>query len=179
MALVGMSLVLADRGVRNGRHFWRRIAIIAACALRRDRRERHPASAQRSSISASCTPSRWRRCWHRPSYAGRAPRSAIGAAVIAAGLVWSHPRSTRVRCRGSGSSTRQACDRGLRAPGAVGGVRVPRDRAGAPARAQGFPRARAARPARPRGCAGSGGTAFVYMVHQPILLGGLWLVVGP
>src|SRR6478735_8022666 len=33
MALVGVSLVLADRAGATASHFWRRIAIIGACAL--------------------------------------------------------------------------------------------------------------------------------------------------
>ena len=77
--------------MRRPRHFWRRIAIIAACALARDRRELDRCSRKRSSISASCTPSPWRRCWPGPLV--RRPRAALvdRCRRRRGGLVWSHP----------------------------------------------------------------------------------------
>jgi len=90
MALVGISLVLADRAGATDSHFWRRLAVIGACAL-------------------AVTAASWLTFPRSFIYFGilhciavasvlawpfvRRPRAAfvIGCAVIIAGIVFSHP----------------------------------------------------------------------------------------
>ena len=102
MALVGVSLVLAERAHATPRHFWRRIAIIAACALLATVASRmlFPQTFIYFGILhaiAVASVLAW------PLPIDRARRSSSGP--------WSSSRassgrirgSTRARCRGSGS----------------------------------------------------------------------------
>jgi uncharacterized membrane protein len=90
MALVGVSLVLAERAHATRRHFWRRIAVITACAL---------VVSLASSIAFPQT-FIYFGILHAIAVSSvlvaplvRRPRAAlaIGLAVAAAGLVWSNP----------------------------------------------------------------------------------------
>src|SRR6185295_310406 len=149
MTLVGVSLCLAERAHATSRHFWRRVAIIAA-----------------SSVLAS-------------PLAGR-PRTAlvVGAAVIAAGVFWSHPMFDARPLSWIGFVTKKPATEdyvplapwaGFVAMGiaaghglARGGFRALAPLAGAPGWLRWLGRH----------------SLFVYMIHQPMLLGVLWLIVG-
>ena len=176
MALVGVSLVLAETAQSPPRHFWRRIAVIAACAL-------------------LVTLASW--ILFRPTfiYFGilhaiavasvlaaplvRRPRTAflMGAAVVVAGVTWSNPLFDPRPLSWIGFVTTKpptedyvplAPWAGIVALGiAVGHWLV---RSGFRALA---PLTRA--PAWIRWLGRH--SLFVYMIHQPLLLGALWLVV--
>ena len=176
MALVGMSLVLADQARSTRLHFWRRIAIIAGCACL-------------VSIASYLT---FRRTFiyfgilHAIAVASvlvsplvRRPRAAIaiGVAVVAAGVFWSDPAFNARWLSWIGFVTEKpptedyvplAPWAGVVALGVAAGNWLARDgfRALAPAgRAPAWLRWMGRH------------SLLVYMSHQPLLLGGLWLVV--
>jgi uncharacterized membrane protein len=177
MALVGVSLVLAARAHATPRHFWRRIAIIAACALLATIASRIlfpqtfiyfgilPAIAVASVLA-----------W---PLANR-PRTAlvVGVVVVVAGVFWSHPMFDARPLSWIGFVTEKPATEdyvplapwaGFVAMGIAAGHWLVRSgfRATAPL---------AAAPAWLRWLGRH--SLFVYMVHQPILLGVLWLAVG-
>jgi uncharacterized membrane protein len=177
MALVGVSLVLADRADAPPARHWKRVAVIAACAL--------AASAASwvvfprtfiyfgilhciavSSVLA-------RPAVRRPGLA-----LAIGGAIIAGGLLWSHPWFDARALSWIGFTTAKPATEdyvplapwaGVVFVGIALGHALARDafRALAPL---------ARTPAWLRWLGRH--SLAVYMVHQPILLGVLWLVVG-
>jgi uncharacterized membrane protein len=90
MALVGVSLVLAEHAHASRRHFWRRIAVIAACAL----------AVTVASALAFPETFIYFGILHAIAVSSvlvaplvRRPRAAlaVGIAVVVAGLVWSNP----------------------------------------------------------------------------------------
>jgi uncharacterized membrane protein len=177
MALVGVSLVLADRaGIARAR-FWRRIGVIAACAI---------------AVSIAS----WIAFPHSFIYFGilhsiavasvlawplvRRPGMAlvIGCVVIAAGVGWSNPAFDAAALSWLGFVTVKPATAdyvplapwaGVALLGIALGHRLARDafRALAPV---------AAAPGWLRWLGRH--SLAVYMVHQPILLGVLWLAFG-
>jgi uncharacterized membrane protein len=90
MTLVGVSLVLAEHAHASRRHFWRRIAVIAACAL----------VVSLASAVAFRQTFIYFGILHAIAVSSvvvaplvRKPRAAlaVGIAVVVAGLVWSNP----------------------------------------------------------------------------------------
>jgi uncharacterized membrane protein len=90
MTLVGVSLVLADRAAAPRRHFWRRIGIIAGCALLATlgswilfpRTFIYFGMLHAIAVASMLANPLVRRPW---------PAAAVGCAVVAAGLLLSHP----------------------------------------------------------------------------------------
>jgi uncharacterized membrane protein len=177
MGLVGVGLVLAHRASATPARFWKRVGVIAACAL--------AVSAgswivfPRTFITfgmlhgiAVASVLAW-------PFVAR-PRTAfgIGCAVIVAGLAWSHPAfDTRALSWIGFTTTKPATEDYVPlAPWAgtvfvgiaVGHVLVRRD-------FRALTRVNAA-PAWLRWLGRH--SLAVYMVHQPILLGVLWLAFG-
>ncbi|MEO8304853.1 MAG: heparan-alpha-glucosaminide N-acetyltransferase [Betaproteobacteria bacterium] len=176
MALVGMSLVLADRAGATPAHFWRRVGVIAACAL------------GVSAASAVIFPRSYiyfgiLHCIAIASVlawpAVRRPRAAfaIGIVIAGAGIAYSHPAFDEGLLSCLGFATRKPVteDYVPLAPwaGAVFiGVALGHVLARNSFRAL-APLAAAPAPLRWLGRH----SLLVYMIHQPILLGVLWLVV--
>ena len=176
LLLVGVSLVLADRARASPAHFWKRFAMIAACAL--------AASAgsylvfPRTFIyfgilhCIAVTSLLANPLTHRPRAA-----AALGVVVIVAGLAFAHPAFDERAVSWLGFTTRKPATEdfvplapwagvvliGLALGNAL--VRthfrpiIPLD--AAPAWLQWLGRH----------------SLFIYMVHQPALLGLLWLAV--
>jgi len=176
MVLVGMSLFLADRASATPAHFWRRIGIIAACALLATIGSwilfprtfiffgmLHAIAA--ASLLANPAV-------HRPWLA-----AAIGCIVIALGLVLSIPAFDARSLSWIGFATAKPAteDYVPLAPWAgfvFLGIALAHMLAH-----QGF-RAVAPLASAPRWLRWLGRHSLaVYMVHQPLLLGALWLVV--
>jgi len=195
MTLVGMSLVLADRAGASRAHFWRRIALIAACAL---------AASVGSWVLfpqtyiyfgilhciavASILAQPFVR---RPGIA-----LAIGAALIASALAWSHPAfdARALSWIGFGTTKPPTEDYVPIAPWAgfvfagialarmchdtpqEGGIGTLGRPGGAPASiACTF----AAKRQPPALLAWLGRHSLaIYMVHQPLLLAALWVALG-
>jgi len=176
MVLVGVSLVLAERAHLPRRHFWRRIAIIAACAV----------AVSVASWIAFRQTFIYFGILHAIAVASilaaplaRWPRAAllVGAAVVAAGLAWSDPLFNARPLSWIGFVTTKPATEdyvplapwaGVVALGIAMGDRLARN---------GF-RALAPLGRAPAWLRWLGRySLFVYMVHQPLLLGGLWLVV--
>jgi len=177
MALVGVSLVLADRAGTTPAHFWRRIGVIAACAV------------AVSAASWVVFPRSFIRFGILHSIAvasvlawpfARRPRMAlvIGSVGIVAGLGWSHPAFDADPLSWIGFVTAKPATEdyvplapwaGVVFLGIALGHRL----------ASGAFRARAPIAPAPRWLRWLGQHSLaVYMVHQPILLGVLWLAFG-
>ena len=177
MTLVGVSLCLAERAHATSRHFWRRVAIIAACALLATVASRilFPQTFIYFGILHAIAVSSVL-AWPLASR----PRTAlvVGAAVIAAGVFWSHPMFDARPLSWIGFVTKKPATEdyvplapwaGFVAMGIAaghglvrGGFRALAPLAGAPGWLRWLGRH----------------SLFVYMIHQPILLGALWLIVG-
>jgi len=176
MVLVGLSLVLADRASAMPAHFWRRIGIIAACALLATigswilfpRTFIYFGMLHAIAVASVLANPMTRRPWSA---------AAIGCAVIALGLVLSHPAFDARPLSWIGFATAKPAtvDYVPLAPWA-GFVFLGIALAHVLAR-HGF-RAVAPLASAPRWLRWLGRHSLaVYMVHQPILLGALWLVV--
>ena len=176
MSLVGVSLVLAERAHATRRHFWRRIAVIAACAL---------VVTLASSLAFRQT-FIYFGILHAIAVSSvlvaplvRRPRAAlaIGVAVVAAGLVWSNPWFDARPLSWIGFVTTKPAteDYVPLAPwaGVVAiGIAVGHWLARHPLHAL----ARLGRAPRWLQWLGRH-SLLVYMIHQPLLLAVLWLVV--
>ena len=177
MALVGVSLVLAYRAGATRRHFWRRIGVIAACAV--------AASAgsyvlfPRTFIYfgilhciAVASILAWPLARH-PRWA-----LAVGIAVIAAGLAYANPLFDQRALSWLGFTTHKPATEDFVPLFPWAGVVLVGIAVGqALAHAAFRPLAPLAR--SPRWLTFLGRHSLVvYMVHQPILLGLLWIVAG-
>jgi uncharacterized membrane protein len=178
MALVGVSLVLADKAHAPPRHFWRRVAIIAACAL----------LVSAASFLAFRPTFIYFGILHAIAVATvlvsplvRRPRAALafGAAVVVAGIVYANPVFDARWLSWIGFVTTKPSTEdyvplapwaGVVALGIAAGDRLARN---------GF-RALAPLGRAPAWLGWLGRhSLLVYMIHQPLLLGALWLVVRP
>jgi uncharacterized membrane protein len=177
LLLVGVSLVLADAAGTSRRKFWQRIALIAACAL----------AATAGSYLVFPRTFIYFGILHCIAVASvlawplvRRPRLALalGLAVVAAGLALSHPVFDQRPLSWLGFTTVKPPteDYVPLAPWsgvALIGIAIGRALAGA--------RWRALAPlaAAPRWLRWLGRHSLaVYMVHQPLLLGALWVLLG-
>jgi uncharacterized membrane protein len=176
MALVGVSLVLAHRAGATRAHFWKRIGIIAACALAVSVGSWivFPRSFIYFGILhgiAVASVLAW-------PFVDR-PRTAfaIGCIVIAAGLAWSHPAFDARALSGIGFTTTKPATEDYVPLAPWGGIVFVGIALGH-LLDQGAFRAivRSAAVPAPLRWLGRHSLA-VYMVHQPILLGLLWLAV--
>lgn len=177
MALVGVSLVLADRAGATSAHFWRRVGVIAACAI----------AVSVASYIVFPRSYIYFGILHCIAVASvlarplvRRPRTAlaIGIAIAAGGIALSHSAFDRQLLSWVGFTTHKPVteDYVPLAPWA-GAVFV--GIALGQVLARGSFRALASLGAAPRALRWLGRHSLViYMVHQPILLGVLWLVVG-
>ncbi len=174
LALVGVSLVLADRAGTPPLHFWKRVGVIAACAVAASVGSwivfprtfitfgilHCIAVASILALARSCV--------------GPRSRFAIGAALIAAGLALSHPFFDARAWSWLGFTERTSPrPRTTYRSSPVGGRRVRRrSRSGTRSRVHCVPPARAARRRAALAYTFLGRHGLVvYMVHQPILLG--------
>lgn len=177
MALVGVSLVLAKQAHSTPRHFWGRIAIIVACAL----------LASAATWVLFPTTFIYFGILHAIAVASvlawplaSRPRAAfvIGVAIIVAGIAWSHPLFNARPLSWIGFVTAKPATEdyvpvapwaGVVALGIAVGHWLARNQF----------RALAPLADTPRWLRWLGRhSLFVYMIHQPVLLGVLWLVVG-
>ena len=176
MVLVGISLVLAEEARATHAHFWRRIAVIVACAL----------LVTLASWVAFRETFIYFGILHAIAVASvlvsplvSRPRAALltGAAIIAAGVAWSNAWfDPRAHSWIGFATTKPPTEdyvplapwAGVVALGVAAGHGLVRD---------GF------RKLAPLGNAPAWlrwlgrHSLFVYMIHQPLLLGALWLVV--
>jgi len=177
MALVGVSLVLADRAGATPSHFWRRVAVIGACAL-------------------AVTAASWLAFPRSFIYFGilhciavasvlawpfvRRPRTAfvIGCAVVVAGLALSHPMFDTRPLSVFGFVAHKPITEDYVPLAPWGGVVFIGVALGNLLAVHSFGAAAplAAAPVWLRWLGRH--SLAVYMVHQPILLGVLWLIVG-
>jgi uncharacterized membrane protein len=176
MMLVGVSLVLAEHARASPRHFWRRIAVIAACAL---------AVSAASSLAFPQT-FIYFGILHAIAVSSvlvaplvRRPRAAlaVGLAVVIAGIVWSNPWFDPRPLSWIGFVTTKPATEdfvplapwaGVVAIGIAAGDWLTRRR---------LP-ALAALGRVPRWLQWLGRhSLLVYMIHQPLLLAALWVVV--
>ncbi len=177
LLLVGIGLVLADRAGTTPAQFWRRIGIIAACALAVSVASwvAFPRSFIRFGILhgiAVASLLAW------PVV--RRPRLAlgIGCAVIVAGLVVSHPAFDAAALSWIGFVTTKPATEDYVPLAPWAGVVFVGIAAGHRLAHGGF-RALAPLDAAPSWLGWLGRHSLaVYMVHQPVLLGVLWLVIG-
>lgn len=177
MALVGLSLVLADRAGATRAHFFKRVAVIVACAL--------AASVgswllfPRSFIYFGilhCIAVASVLAWPLV----RRPRTAFafGCAVIVAGVAWSHPAFDARALSWLGFTTMKPATEDYVPVAPWAGVVLVGIALGHALARGGF-RALARLAAAPTPLRWLGRHSLaVYMVHQPVLLGLLWLVVG-
>jgi uncharacterized membrane protein len=177
MGLVGISLVLADRAGATTAHFWKRIGIIAACAI----------AASIGSFILFPRTFIYFGILHCIAVASilawplvRRPRVALvlGIAVIVAGVAFSHPLFDERAWSWLGFTTHKPAteDYVPLAPWAgvvLVGITLGRALDRAAFRPLGVLRN------APRWLRFLGRhSLIVYMVHQPILLGMLWIVAG-
>jgi uncharacterized membrane protein len=177
MALVGVSLVLADRAGATRRHFWRRVGVIAACA----------AAASAGSYVLFPRAFIYFGILHCIAVASilawpvvRRPYAAlvIGIAVIAAGMAYSNPLFDQRALSWLGFTTHKPSTEDFVplfpwAGVVFVGIAIGRALAHASFR----PIASLAR--SPRWLTFLGRHSLViYMVHQPVLLGLLWVIAG-
>jgi uncharacterized membrane protein len=176
MGLVGVSLVLADRAGASASHFWRRVAVITACAL--------AVSAgswiafPRSFIYFGIL-----HCIAVTSILGwplvRSPAIAfvVGCAVNVAGLTLSHPVFDTPLLSAVGFVTRKPVTEDYVPLAPWAGVAFIGIALGHLLARQSF-RIVAPLAAAPRLLLWLGRHSLaVYMIHQPILLGALWVVL--
>ena len=177
MALVGVSLVLADRAGATRAHFWKRVGVIAACAD----------AASAGSYALFPRTFIFFGILHCIAVASilawpfvRRPRVAlvIGLAAIAAGLAFSHPLFDERVWSWLGFTTHKPATEDFVPLIPWAGVVLVGIAVGqALAHAAFRPLAPLAR--SPRWLTFLGRHSLVlYMVHQPILLGLLWIVAG-
>lgn len=177
MTLVGVSLVLADRHGATPAHFWRRIAVIAACAL----------AVSVGSWIAFPRSFIYFGILHCIAVASvlarpvvRRPRSAfvIGFVIIAAGLVLTHPIFDTRALSIVGFVTHKPMTEDYVPLAPWAGV-VFLGIALGQALARASFRVVAPLSAAPPFLPWLGRHSLaVYMVHQPILLGALWIAFG-
>lgn len=176
MLLVGVSLVLADRASMSPAHFWRRAGVIAACAL----------LASAGSFLLFPRTFIYFGMLHAIAVASvlvlplvRRPRAAValGAAVIALGFLLSHPVFDARPLSWIGFVTEKPATEDY-VPLAPWGGFVPLGIGAGHVLARHAFRAVAPLASAPRWLRWLGRHSLaVYMVHQPILLGVLWVVV--
>jgi uncharacterized membrane protein len=177
LLLVGVSLVLAERHRAPASHFWKRVGIIAGCAL--------AASVGSWLVFPQtfitfgilhCIAVASVLGWplvRRPAFA-----LALGIAVIAAAFAWSHPLFDARAWSWVGFTTHKPATEDYVPLFPWAGVVFLGIAVGhALARAEFGPLAPLARAPRWLTFLGRH-SLIVYMVHQPILLGLLWLFVG-
>lgn len=177
MALVGISLVLADRAGATATHFWKRIAVIAACAI----------AASVGSYILFPRTFIYFGILHCIAVASilawplvRRPRIALaaGIAVIVAGLVFSNSLFDERALSWLGFATHKPATEDYVPLAPWAGVVLVGIALGRKLDQIAY------RPFRglvaaPRWLTFLGRHSLaVYMVHQPILLGALWLVAG-
>jgi uncharacterized membrane protein len=177
MALVGISLVLADRAHATRRHFWRRIGVIGACAI----------AASAGSFLVFPRTFIYFGILHSIAVASilalplvRRPAIAlgVGVAVIVAGLFLSWPAFDARALSWIGFTTHKPSTEDYVPVVPWAGVVFVGITLGHLLARAGFrPIARLA--GAPRWLTWLGRHSLaVYMVHQPILLGALWVFVG-
>jgi uncharacterized membrane protein len=177
MTLVGISLALAYRAGSTPAHFWKRIGVIAACAI----------AASVGSFVVFPRTFIYFGILHCIAVASilawplvRHPRVAlvIGIAVIAAGVAFSHPLFDERALSWIGFTTHKPAteDYVPLAPWA-GFVLVGVTLGHALARSHYRPLAPLAKAPTWLRFLGRH-SLFVYMVHQPVLLGVLWILLG-
>ncbi|MEO8676430.1 MAG: heparan-alpha-glucosaminide N-acetyltransferase [Casimicrobiaceae bacterium] len=177
MALVGISLVLSDRAGATARHFWKRIAVIAACAV----------AASVGSYVLFPRTFIFFGILHCIAVASvlawplvRRPRLAlgIGIVVIVAGLAFSNPLFDTRALSWIGFTTFKPPTEDFVPLFPWAGVVLVGIAAGHGLVHTAFRPIEALANA-PRWMRFIGRhSLFVYMVHQPILLGLLWIVAG-
>ena len=176
MVLVGMSLVLAEQAHSTRLHFWRRIAIVAGCACL-------------VSLASWIT---FRQTFiyfgilHAIAVASvlvsplaRRPRAAlaIGVAVLAAGVLWSDPTFNARSLSWIGFVTEKPRTEDYVPLAPWAGVVALGVAAGDSLARNGFRALLPIRRAPPWLRWMGRHSLLIYMIHQPLLLGGLWLVV--
>lgn len=177
MALVGVSLVLADRAGAPTAHFWRRIGVIALCAI--------AASAgswllfPRSFIYFGML-----HCiavasvLARPLVRRPAIALAVGVVVVVAGVAWSHPAFDARGLSWLGFTTTKPATEDYVPLAPWAGIALAGIALGHAVARRDFV-ALTPLAAGPAWLAWLGRHSLaVYMVHQPMLLGVLWLAVG-
>ena len=177
MALVGLSLVLADRAGATLAHFWKRIGVIAACAI--------AASVgsyvlfPRTFITFGilhCIAVASILAWPLV----RHPRAAlvVGIAAIAAGLAYSNPLFDLRALSWIGFTTHKPSTEDFVLLFPWAGVVLVGISAGRWLERSSFrPLAPLSRAPRWLGFLGRH-SLVVYMIHQPILMAALWIVAG-
>jgi uncharacterized membrane protein len=177
MALVGISLVLADRAGATTAHFWKRIGIIAACAVAASvgsylvfpRTFIHFGILHCIAVASILA---WPTV-RRPLFA-----LVIGVALIAAGLVYSDPLFDARALSWLGFTTHKPATEDYVPLAPWAGVVFLGVAAGhALARAHFLPLKGLADAPRWLRFLGRH-SLVVYMIHQPVLLGVLWVVAG-
>jgi uncharacterized membrane protein len=176
MGLVGVSLVLADRAGTSNAHFWRRVAVIAACALA-------VSAASRIAFPRSFIYFGILHCIAVASVLGRPLvrllRSAfvVGCLIIVAGLTLSYPAFDTPVLSAVGFVTHKPVTEDYVPLAPWAGVVFVGIAVGQLLVRQSF-RAVAPFASTPPLLRWLGRHSLaVYMVHQPILLGLLWVVL--
>jgi uncharacterized membrane protein len=176
MLLVGVSLVLADRASAPRVHFWRRVGVIAACAL----------LASAGSYLLFPQTFIYFGMLHAIAVTSvlslplvRRPRTAVatGIAVVALGFLFSHPAFDPRPLSWIGFVTEKPATEDYVPLAPWGGFVLLGIGAGHPLARHAF-RALAPLASMPPWLRWLGRHSLaIYMVHQPILLGVLWVVV--
>ena len=176
MGLVGVSLVLADRAGASAAHFWRRVAVIAACAL----------AVTAASLIAfprsfiyfgilHCIAIASVLAW--PFVRWPAAAFAVGSAIIVAGLTLSNPAFDNPVLSAVGFVTHKPLTEDYVPLAPWAGVVFIGIGLGKLAARQSFRILAPLTQAPPLLFWLGRHSLAVYMVHQPILLGVLWLVL--